>query len=689
MILMYHKVHPETPTKWWVSVDDFWRQMEELQRYTVVSLDKYIPTDPKHVCITFDGVYENVYQFAIPILRKFGYPFELFITGGLIGQGNEFDTGEEPPARFASREQLKRCIEAGGRLQWHTTSHPDLTAVDSTALEYELAVPEDIRKLDPAGFRWFAYPYGRHDQRVVREVKKRFDGAVSCVAGNDADRFQLNRIEVHNETRFRKSSVSVIIANYNYGHLAAEAIESVLRQTLMPDEILFIDDCSEDNSLEVANRYREKIRIVRNERNLGIVANFNKAVSLTGGDYICFLGADNRLRSDYVQKCMLALDAHPEAAIAYTDVALFGPRAEVLAQKVGAVAVEGVSDVFLWHFVDFTEQTRKTLAQTNFIHGSSMYRRKAFEQVGGYKESAGPEDHHLFVRMIEAGWSAVHCREYLLEYRQHSKDQANTRLNTGLELAYWKNQYNVLKQQYEALARGSSTGYSSHGNRRVDPLISQVEAALQSGKHAQALDLLSQALRSFPEQGKLLFRYFELLQAQGKSEAADVVFDLAMMYDPSLPEIHNELGVRAYRRGNLALALQNFERAVRLDKNFVVARKNLSDLCVQMGRLEAALPHLMHVIELAPKDGEALLSLGSLCVQLGYYEEALCFFQRLLELEPANEPAKELAEALVAQGVAPAKDPSSLTQRMSASLNSSPASSVSRECESLEKEECT
>ncbi|HXG00609.1 MAG TPA: polysaccharide deacetylase family protein, partial [Bacteroidota bacterium] len=137
MILMYHKVHPETPTKWWVSVDEFWRQMEELQRYIVVSLDRYDPTDPKHVCITFDGVYENVYQFAVPILKKFGYPFELFITGGSIGQGNEFDAGEEPPARFASREQLKRCIEAGGRLQWHTTSHPDLTAVDGRALEHE------------------------------------------------------------------------------------------------------------------------------------------------------------------------------------------------------------------------------------------------------------------------------------------------------------------------------------------------------------------------------------------------------------------------------------------------------------------------------------------------------------------------------------------------------------------------
>lgn len=665
MILMYHKVHPETPTKWWVSVDAFWQQMEQLRRYHVVFLDQYNPEDPTHACITFDGVYENVYQFAVPILRKFGYPFELFITSSTIGRFNEFDQKEEPPARFASREQLKKCVEAGGRLQWHTVTHPDCTTLDATALEYELSVPPDLRESDPQGFGWFAYPYGKHNEAVVSEVKRRFRGALSCVAGNDTDRYQLNRIEVTSETRFSSTSVSLIIANYNYGHFAAEAIESALHQTVPPDEILFIDDCSVDNSMEVAARYKDKIRIVRNEKNLGIVANFNKAVGLTSGEYICFLGADNRLRSDYIEKCKLALDTHPEAAIAYTDVALFGPRAEVLAQKVGATRVEGTADIFLWSFPDFTEQTRRSLAQNNFIHGSSMYRRKAFEQVGGYKKSDGPEDHHLFVRMVNDGWSAVHCKEFLLEYRQHSGDQANTRLNVGLEMAYWKSQYKQLKQQYDRLAEQAARHPVEQVDRSgISSILADIDALIEKGEMNRALLRLRHSFGRFSQQAKLHFRHFILLQALGRTSEADFAFDLAMQYDPSLPEIHNELGIRAFRKGNINLALQNFERAVRLNRDFLDARKNLADLYVQAGRPEDAIPHLWYILSRSSDDVEAYLSLGSICVSLGLYGDAFYFFNRVLAVSPAHETARELVEALKTKGCTPVTAESDLHEML-------------------------
>ena len=68
MILMYHKVAPETPTMWWVSADAFYRQMWELRGKKVVYLNDYVAGDESNVCITFDGIYDNVYKFAVPIL---------------------------------------------------------------------------------------------------------------------------------------------------------------------------------------------------------------------------------------------------------------------------------------------------------------------------------------------------------------------------------------------------------------------------------------------------------------------------------------------------------------------------------------------------------------------------------------------------------------------------------------------
>ena len=63
--------------------------------------------------ITFDGVYKNVLTYAAPILRDFGYPFELFVTSDYVGKDNSFDS-PEPKADFASIKDLKELVACGG-----------------------------------------------------------------------------------------------------------------------------------------------------------------------------------------------------------------------------------------------------------------------------------------------------------------------------------------------------------------------------------------------------------------------------------------------------------------------------------------------------------------------------------------------------------------------------------------------
>lgn len=408
MILLYHKVDLESPTVWWVHVNAFYRQMQALQSYTVVYLDDYNPSDQDQIVITFDGIYENVYHYAWPILKHFGYPYELFIVGDTVGKDNAFDQHVEPPAMFASKEQLAEMVQAGARLQWHSRTHPDLTLPENRArIDAELDVPADLKRIDPEGFRWFGYPHGKHNKDLIMNTKEKFAGALSCMAGNDEDPYQLNRMIVKNDTNLAPATVSLIIANYNYGAFAAEAIESVLRQIVLPDEILFMDDCSVDNSLEVAKRYEDRIRIESNEKNLGIVGNFNKAVSMTRGDYICFLGADNRLRSDYVMRCRQALDRNRKAAIAYTNVVLFGPRAEVVAQLAKAEPAPNHPGLYLWEFPPWDRSLVDPLQLSNFMHGSSMYRRTVFEQVGGYLETEVYAESHQHPEAVELCYALI------------------------------------------------------------------------------------------------------------------------------------------------------------------------------------------------------------------------------------------------------------------------------------------
>ena len=194
MILMYHKIDIITPSRWWVSVDRFEEQLESLKTLNCVHLDQYEPDDVSQLVITFDDAYENIYTHAFPVLKKKRLPFEVFVIGDLRGDWNDFDTSEVK-TRFCGQRQLEEMAEGGARIQWHTKSHRRLTKLNDTELRTELDISEELRSSFPQPhLRWFSYPYGTHDERVVGQVRKRFSGAVSVDGGSSADPYQLNRV---------------------------------------------------------------------------------------------------------------------------------------------------------------------------------------------------------------------------------------------------------------------------------------------------------------------------------------------------------------------------------------------------------------------------------------------------------------------------------------------------------------
>ena len=172
MILLYHHVKPEADDDISVSIETFTKHMLSLQNKNVVYLDDYDPSDANQVVITFDDGYKSVLTYAAPILKNFGYPFELFLVKDFYDkaqQGDEF---------FLNENNLKSLMKIGGRLQYHTKSHPHLEEIlDIKKLEEEIVVPEYMKSLDEKGFRWFAYPFCTYNDTVVDVVKKYYLGA--------------------------------------------------------------------------------------------------------------------------------------------------------------------------------------------------------------------------------------------------------------------------------------------------------------------------------------------------------------------------------------------------------------------------------------------------------------------------------------------------------------------------------
>lgn len=90
-----------------------------------------------------------------------------------------------------------------------------------------------------------------------------------------------------------KPLVSVIIPAYNAEKTIKKCLDSVLNQTLKNIEIIVINDCSKDNTLKILKKYKDKIKLIDNKKNLGPAGSRNKGLDIATGEYIGFVDSDD------------------------------------------------------------------------------------------------------------------------------------------------------------------------------------------------------------------------------------------------------------------------------------------------------------------------------------------------------------------------------------------------------------
>jgi glycosyltransferase involved in cell wall biosynthesis len=99
--------------------------------------------------------------------------------------------------------------------------------------------------------------------------------------------------------------ISLAMPTYNGGEFLREQLDSIYGQTLLPDEVIVVDDCSTDNTIEILEEYKAKYGLIyiKNEKNLGYNKNFEKAISLCSGDYIVLSDQDDIWLPSKIEKC--------------------------------------------------------------------------------------------------------------------------------------------------------------------------------------------------------------------------------------------------------------------------------------------------------------------------------------------------------------------------------------------------
>lgn len=98
--------------------------------------------------------------------------------------------------------------------------------------------------------------------------------------------------------------ISLAMTTYNGEKYLKEQLDSIYKQTLIPDEIIVVDDCSTDHTLEILEQYKEEKGLVYyiNEKNIGYNQNFAKAISLCTGDYIALSDQDDIWMPEKIEK---------------------------------------------------------------------------------------------------------------------------------------------------------------------------------------------------------------------------------------------------------------------------------------------------------------------------------------------------------------------------------------------------
>jgi glycosyltransferase involved in cell wall biosynthesis len=197
-------------------------------------------------------------------------------------------------------------------------------------------------------------------------------------------------------------TLSIIIPCYNHGKYIRETLQSVkdCGETLYPYEIIIVNDGSTDEyTLRVLTEISNDGYRVVHQKNAGLGAARNNAISLAKGKYILPLDSDNKVCPPYLTEAIDILEKNNDITIVYSDAAYFGDK-------------KGI-----WTVGPYNLQK---LMWINCIDACTVYRKEMWERMNGYSTDLpfmGYEDYDLWLRASFAGYKFYYLQKIGFEYR--------------------------------------------------------------------------------------------------------------------------------------------------------------------------------------------------------------------------------------------------------------------------------
>jgi glycosyltransferase involved in cell wall biosynthesis len=270
--------------------------------------------------------------------------------------------------------------------------------------------------------------------------------------------------------------VSFVVPCYNYGRYLADCLESIFNQRSDVDfEIIAIDDCSTDNTLEILDRYKDsRLRIIRHAVNEGHVKTISQGILESRGELVARIDPDDRYRPGYLATVVPKFTEHEEVGFVYGDVAMINSQGEIVSNDCDTIHPEG--DAMGNEFVE--------LLHRNYVCAATVIARRNL-WLG-----ALPVPEHLaftdwyYNLMIARRCKFHYVRQVLADYRVHAANlHARTILDGSEEVAvrYILERMFTEREQEEDLERAKQSARHSIYAAQLRTLADKYFGAAMNG----------------------------------------------------------------------------------------------------------------------------------------------------------------------------------------------------------------
>jgi len=223
--------------------------------------------------------------------------------------------------------------------------------------------------------------------------------------------------------------VSVLMPCFNAALYLKESIESILNQTYQKLEFVIIDDGSTDGSWSILESYQvqeKRIKLHKNQENLGLIATLNKGIPLCKGKYIARMDADDISLPERLEKQVDFLEKYNEYALVGTGYTFFSEHQAN--RRFVLQCLEMCSSLI----------NVRSLFYTPFNHASILIRNEVMQTYFYDDEYPIAEDYELFTRIIKS-YKGANLQEVLMHIREAIK--SNSRSNVQQQLSSVKKIY--------------------------------------------------------------------------------------------------------------------------------------------------------------------------------------------------------------------------------------------------------